>query len=273
VRLYISILFVIAIFSSQSCEAQLLIGPTFGGQISWINVDEKGDKDFYDIKPKWGYHAGFGLSFRVRKRFFLTSSFLYSTKGKSVEGTSNAKADNLLKHNVTYKYIDIPIIYSVDFRAKVGPNTEFKYFVGLGPNISYWLGGKGTLYNTIYSENQIPELEFKIAFNKDENEAEENEMTIKDPNRVQLGLNLAAGIVLEPVPFQKFMFVIRYELGHSYLSNEGDGHFPNTTYKDNLRTRVQGVRASLFYMIDIRTEERKKGKSTIKSENKKRRRK
>ena len=219
------------------------------------------------MKPSWGFHAGLGLSFRVRKRFFLTSSFLYSTKGKVVDGI----ADNLLRHDVVYKFIDIPIIYSVDFKANIGDNNQFKYFFGIGPNISYWLGGKGTLYNTDFHENQVPETEFEIVFGKDENEIGENEMGVKDPNRIQLGLNLAGGLVLEPVPFQKFMFVLRYEFGHSYFSTEGDGHFLNTTYQDDLRSRSQGFRISLFYMADIRTEERKKGKSTIKQERRKRR--
>ena len=256
-------LFIICAFLSFGfCEAQILIGPAIGGQISWVNLEQKEHKSFYRVKPSWGFHAGLGLSFRVRKRFFLTSSFLYSTKGKVVEGI----ADKLLRHEVVYKFIDVPIIYSVDFKGKIGANNEFKYFLGIGPNLSYWLGGKGTLYNTDFHENQFPEMEFTTAFGKDENEIDENEMGVKDPNRMQLGLNLAAGVVLEPVPFQKFMFVIRYEFGHSYFSTEGDGHFQNTTYQDDLRSRSQGFRFSLFYMVDIRTEERKKGKSTIRHE-------
>jgi hypothetical protein len=173
------------------------------------------------------------------------------------------KADKLLRHEVVYKYIDIPILYSVDFKAKLGANTEFKYFLGLGPNISYWLGGKGSLYNTDFNENSIPETNFKITFKKDESEIGDDEMAVKKANRIQLGLNIAAGLVLEPAPYQKFIFLVRYELGHSFLSTENNGLFLNTTYQDDLRTRNQGLRVSLFYMVDIRTEERKKGKSTI----------
>jgi hypothetical protein len=250
---------VIAITCNTRSEAQILIGPVAGGQYSWVSMDDKQTSNFFNIKPKLGYHAGLGLSFRVRKRFFLTSSFLYSTKGKTVEG----KADQLLHHEVVYKYIDVPILYSVDFKAKVGNNYEFKYFLGLGPNISYWLGGKGTLYNTDYNENSVPELNFKIAFRKTESEMGENEMVVNKVNRVQLGLNLAAGLVLEPVPDRKIIFLVRYELGHSFMSTDDNGHFPNTTYQDNLRARNQGIRISLFYMADIRTEDRKKGKSTI----------
>jgi hypothetical protein len=251
--------FAFAIVWSDNVYSQLLIGPTAGGQLSWVSFEEKGNKSYFDMRPHWGYHAGVALSFRVRKRFFLTSSFLYSTKGKSITG----KQDPLLRHEVVYKYIDVPIVYSVDFKAKFGDNYEFKYFLGIGPNISYWLGGKGSLYTSDFHENQAPELDFEIVFDKDENEIADAEMGVEEPNRIQLGLNLAAGITLEPVPYQKFMFIARYELGHSFLSTESNGRFKNTYYQDDLRVRNQGFRLSLFYMIDIRTEERKKGKSTI----------
>jgi hypothetical protein len=267
VNIRITLFLLCVLLTSGELHSQVLVGPVLGGQVSWVSFSQKENKTYFRMKPVIGYHAGLGLSFRVRKRFFLTSSFLYSVKGRQIEG----KKDGLLDHRVTYKYIDIPIVYSVDFRAKLGNNMEFKYFVGVGPNISYWLGGKGTLYNSDFSENQIPELEYKIVFNKDENEVGENEMAVSQPNRVQLGLNLAAGMVVEPAPFQKFIFLLRYELGHSYFSKEKDGYFKDTYYQDDLQSRNQGVRASLIYMVDMRTGDRKKGKSTSRIRQKKKR--
>jgi hypothetical protein len=58
--------------------------------------------------------------------------------------------------------------------------------------------------------------------------------------------------------------LMRYELGHSFLSRTTDGTFIPTYYKDVLRSRNKGLRLSVSYLIDLRTEDRKKGKSTIK---------
>jgi hypothetical protein len=58
------------------------------------------------------------------------------------------------------------------------------------------------------------------------------------------------------------MFSIRYELGHSYLA-KSDGEFANTYFSEPLKSRNQGFRISLAYLYDLKTEERKKGKSTI----------
>ncbi len=242
-------------------SAQILIGPVAGGQYSWTTFDDRDNKQLYKVKPVPGFHAGLGVSFLVRKRFFLHTSFLYSTKGKVIEG----KADRLLANEVRYRYIDIPILYTVDFKGRFGKGKEFKYFLGGGPNLSYWLGGKGTIYNTDLSENGIQSAqEYTIVFDKLPEDTQEGEMAVDDPNRIQLGLNLTAGIVFEPLPFQKFMFNVRYEWGHSFFSRTSAGVFSGTYYTDELRARNHGVRVSLAYFVDLRVEDRKKGKSTIK---------
>jgi hypothetical protein len=57
---------------------------------------------------------------------------------------------------------------------------------------------------------------------------------------------------------------LRYELGHSFFSATSNGIFKGTYYQDELRSRNQGIRLSVAYLVDLRTETRKKGKSTIK---------
>jgi hypothetical protein len=255
---------IVFILYTKLSSAQILIGPVAGGQYSWISFDDKENKDVYRVKPIAGFHAGVGLSFLVRKRFFLHTSFLYSTKGKVIEG----KDDKLLRNEVTYRYIDVPILYTVDFKAKFGKLKEFKYYVGAGPNISYWLGGKGTFYNQDLSEVSVFEPRvYHIAFNKAPDQTAEDEMGIEDPSRIQLGLNLTAGIVFEPFGYQKVKFNVRYELGHSFLSRTSTGIFPGANYQDVLRVRNQGLRLSLAYLIDLKVQDRKKGKSTIRRRN------
>jgi hypothetical protein len=157
----------------------------------------------------------------------------------------------------------MPINYTVDFRGRIGKGKEFKYFLGIGPNISYWLGGKGKLYNSELEENNLGELSYKINFSKSEDgEQMSDEMRVERPNRLQLGLNLMAGIVFEPWHKQRFMFSVRYELGHTYLA-KSDGVFVDTYFYDPLKSRNQGFRISLAYLVDLKTEERKKGKSTL----------
>jgi len=239
-------------------SSQILVGPIAGANYSWTTFANKDLKDSYKTIPTFGFHAGGHLAFKVRNRFFLHTSLLYATKGREIEG----KTDILLKSSERYSYIDMPMSYTVDFKGKLGNNKEFKYFLGIGPNISYLLGAKGTLYNSDFEENNIGEISYNAVFQKDPEHQQQDEMNVEEPNRFQFGLNFVAGMVLEPAPRQRLLFSIRYELGHTYLAKT-DGIFLNTYFQDPLRARNQGFRVSLAYLIDLKTEERKKGKSTI----------
>lgn len=245
--------------------SQILIGPIAGVNYSWTSFGERDDRSDYSVNPVLGYHFGGHIAFKVRKRFFLHTSILYSTKGKVIKG----KLDPLLNNKVQYNYIDVPIVYTIDFKRKLGGGKEFKYFLGIGPNVSYWLGGKGTLYNNDLNENGLPEQDYKIVFKKDVSTLGDDRMNVATPNRFQLGLAFTAGIEFEPSGTNRIMLNVRYELGHSYLSREEDGVFPiSITYTDPLKIRSQGFRISLAYLIDLKVEQRKKGKSTIKRSNK-----
>jgi hypothetical protein len=251
------------LLSTSTATAQLYVGPLAGAQLSWTKFDNRDYYDSYKLKPIWGYHAGVNMSLKVRNRFFLHTSLIYSSKGRKLEG----RQDPLLRDKVTYKYLEVPIIYAVDFKAQLGKGKEFKYYLGAGPTISYWLGGKGKLYNSDLNENaefSAEDLAYTIAFNADRTDAQKNEMNVADPNRIQLGLNIASGLVFEPQPNQRILIMLRYELGHSFLSREGNGTFIPTYYEDILQSRNKGIRLSVSYMIDLRIENRKRGKSNSK---------
>jgi len=269
VRFFGLSIFLTVSFFSQS-HAQLFIGPVAGANFSWTSFDDKDLKDVYNVVPVWGYHAGVQGAFRVRKRFYLNTSLVYSTKGKVLNSADeqSPQHDPFLRNKVTYKFIEMPILYNVDFLGKMG-GKSFKYFLGVGPNLSYWLGGKGELWNVDLEEINYPsenkKLEYKIVFKQDENTLPEDQMNVAEPNRFQLGLNFAAGLDFEPSRNSKMIVMLRYELGGSFLSKTSNGYFITTpSYQDPLRVRNQGFRISVAYLYDLKLEQRKKGKSTIK---------
>lgn len=244
--------------SSLNAFSQILVGPVAGANYSWTSLKDKDVKDVYRVRPVVGFHVGGHLAFKVRKRFFLHTSFLYASKGRELEG----KLDTKLKNSARYNYIDVPISYTVDFKGKIGQSKEFKYFLGIGPNVSYWLNGNGKLFNSDFEENNREELSYKIVFKKAPDDQTPDEMNVEQPNRLQLGLNFVAGMVLEPTERQRIMVSIRYELGHSYLAKT-DGVFQDTYFQDPLQSRNQGFRISIAYLVDLKVEDRKKGKSNI----------
>ena len=262
--------FLIILLSSIKTSAQILVGPVVGGQINWMVFENKDNKEFYKLKPIPSYHAGISLAFRAQKRFFIKTSFLYAQKGKRLESIDNSGTRN----DMTFKYLDIPILYTAEFKAKLGKEKVYKWYFGVGPTISYWLGGKGVLINGDLNENFINppnyDLHYKIVFNKDS--VAVDEMNVREPNRIQLGLNASAGLIFEPYGNHKIMVNVRYSFGQSFLSRNGKGEFglPGILYyQDELRVRSRELVLSLNYFIDLKTDQRKKGKSTLKVNNEK----
>src|SRR5688500_18602653 len=228
-------------------------------------------KDGLKIHPGFGYNVGASVSFRVRKRFFLQTSVLYSRKVKKIEEKQidsfyDADFSNELKLN----YLEMPILYTAEFKGKLGKksNREFKWYLGVGPTVSYWLGGKGVLTDGDLLELNVNSLPYKVTFDKNKEEVKRGEMNVDDANRIQLALNVSTGLILEPVGFNKIMVALRYEFGHSYISPTSDGYFGgfdgDLYYTDELQIRMHTLNLSLQYFIDLKTDQRNKGRSTSK---------
>lgn len=248
-------------------HGQILVGPIAGGQVCFVNFENKDNKDLYRVNPDFGYHAGGSIAFRVRKDFFLQTSVLYSQKGKNLKG----KADSLFRQTTTYRYIEAPILFTKELKLKFGQSRFYKVYLGVGPQVSYWLGGKGVLANSELNENGINPPEYDLPYHvtftgKDPDEVADDEMNVQLPNRIQLGLNFSAGMILEPDRFNRFMISAQFSMGHSFLSDESQGDFglPGVLfYKDDLHTRFHVISLSAAYFIDLQTETKDKGKSTI----------
>ena len=252
-----SLLFALFALFSHSAMAQVLVGPVVGGNYSWATFSDKDLNDTYKTEGVFGYHAGAQISFRVKKRFFLHTSLMYATKGRSLK----SNIEDQFSFSTQYNFIEVPVVYSIDFKVKTANAREFKYFLGIGPNISYWLGGKGEITDGNLLENNIEKLQYKIVFKSAEEEQGNKEMVVTDPNRFQLGLNLAAGLVFEPMPRQRVMLTARYEIGHTYLA-KSNGTVTETYFQDPMKSRNQGFRLSIAYLYDLKTADRNRGKST-----------
>jgi hypothetical protein len=265
------IIFIGIAFTCSEAIAQVLIGPVVGGNVGWPVYKDKEVKDGLDVQPGFGYNAGASLSFRVQKRFFLQTSVLFSRKVKSIkEKRTDSFYDGSFSNELKLNYLEMPILYTAEFKGKLGKksNKEFKWYLGIGPTVSYWLGGKGELVDGDLLEINVNSLSYKVTFDKDKEEVKQGEMNVNDANRIQLALNISAGLILEPVGFNKIMVALRYEFGHSYLSPTSDGNFGGYDgqlyYSDELQLRMQTLNLSLQYFIDLKTDQRKKGRSTSK---------
>jgi hypothetical protein len=274
VRSFLFTTLIVSILGCSDSHAQVLVGPVIGGQLGWVTFKEKENRNLYSSKPGFTFNAGASVSFRMSKTVFLHTTLLYSQKNKNLSGNLDPKFSNKAKLN----FIDMPISFTKEVKMRFGKGKYYNLYFGAGPTVSYWLGGKGTLKNSELNENTINppnyDLPYTITFENNPEEIPLGKLNVTDANRIQLGLNFTAGVVFEPMRAQRFMFTLRYELGHSYFSQNTDGDYGLAGvlfYEDDMQSRPQSAGASLFYFIDLKTEDRKKGKSTSKIKTKRRR--
>ena len=231
---------------------------------SWTHSDDADFRSEYDIKGVPGFNGGAVFSFQLRKRYYLHTELLYATKGRIVTG------DLGLRDEVTYNYIEIPLIYQIHFKGSLGAKSakQFKWYAGIGPNFSYWLGGKGTITHFEITDHDVPEIPYTLRFGErpDELSGESEFVYIRDARRIQVGVNIGGGVVVEPMNNRKIMVDVRFELGHSWLADaeSADYIFPQS-YSSNLQTRNMGLRLSLMYLLQTNTDKkvRNKGKSNV----------
>ena len=260
---FIKILFALVLLVSVDLNAQNTKGPSTrvenlifqygvkgGLQYSWTRLDDPTQQGVMSSHPILGFNVGLVAAFEVKKRYFLHTELLYSTKGKNVLGITDAS----LQNRVIYRYIDLPMLYNIQFKKTLNSATlkQFKWYIGAGPIFSYWLGGSGTVNNSELEENGLPAIDYKLKFGSRGDDLREiNTVYVSDANRLQVGFNLGGGILLEPVSGRKIMVDVRLEIGHSWLGkkNSTDYVLP-ATYKDNLQSSNMGLRLSCAYLFE-----------------------
>lgn len=252
----------ILIGCTEMTYAQIIrVGAKVGPQLSWVSIDDPQYKTVADVRPTAGFHAGFVLAFKVKDRYFLNTEYIYSQKGKNAKG----KLDPDLHDKVVYHHIDIPILFSMHFKGKL-KTRQFKWYINAGPNTSYWLGGKGVIKSGDLIENGFSELKYKIAFGTRPDHNNPDILYIKEANRLQFGMSIGGGLLLEPIGKQKIMIDFRYEIGHTRIGTTQSSQFQvPADYQDSLKGRNKGIRLSLVYLFEFTSDrkERNKGKSTI----------
>jgi len=238
-------------FVNPKVAAQLLIGPKAGARMTWQTYEAFNSEE-YKKEPHFSFAAGVSTIFQVRKRFILQVDILYSRQGKVVKGIT----DPILKNNAVYHYINTPAIYKLDFKQSLW-GRRFKWYVGAGPNVNFWLGGNGKLSAVELLELDIERIEYDLEFAPFPENPEENLLYIEEPNRVQVGLLLSTGLSFDPVPGQSLLIDFRFEYGHSYMS-KSNGIFSDViAYEDDLRARNHGLQISVSYMLNIITKGKK----------------
>jgi len=195
------------------------------------------------------FHAGMVMNVKVSDIFSLQTELLYQENRKHIE--SELLGDWLKER---YRYLSLPALIRVTF-----PMGHNEIYVNAGPNISYWLGGKGEIMHSEVYDFDLETLKYEIIFG---GRTDDYRYVVDSPNRFQLGLDIGMGAVF-PLGAKYLMVDLRFTAGHTNMVKKEVKYLPLSFYEDNLLHSQQVLSLSLAYILNFDFHElNTKGKST-----------
>ena len=228
------------VFLSNRLEAQIFFGFKAGANATKISFDSERYQKFYDTKYIPGFTAGAVFLIENKEKYGLYTEFLYSVKGKSVESHANDFETN----KANYHFLDFPVLFRIKFEER-----KFRWFLQLGPEIGYWLSGKGAF--TVYEPDRDVITTYNYTVNFGERKNTSDYLNVDEANRLQLGLALGGGFLWDLKNGNFVSLDLRYTFGHTFMGGYESGSIPNIGLTDNLEHTNNVASVSVVYYFDI----------------------
>jgi len=143
---------------------------------------------------------------------------------------------------------------SYDFQLR--PDVRSQLFFNIGPNIEYWLNGKGNLgaggdptkYNIVF--DQEPDADFTTNY-------------YNEVNRWLFGIDFGVGMEAPITSTQKVLVEMRFTFGQTNLGkDDSSSTIEILGFQDDLRMNMKTLSVSAAYIFGFDLKESKMGRST-----------
>ena len=259
---------------------QYWFGPKIGvSYIDHVYQDKTYERDSFNVDPNINMQFGLAFSYSATDRYSVYGELVYERIGKSLKDKETD--GEVVKATMTNHFISAPVM----LRITLG-KVPFHYFVNGGPRLSYWVGGNGTHDLRAFEEfppvadeegNALP-VDYTLKFSSD-NAAPDDFTTafVSKPNRLQFGLTLGGGVYFDLASGSRLMLDFRYTWVHSNMAtNSSDdtnlirGSSADLDfYRENLEYYHNIASVGVAYLFGYNSDLKRKGKSTSKESNKK----
>jgi len=227
-----------------------MVGPKAGIQVYGVNYQLKSAREQFDPKLKIGFNAGFQFNIPLIASFNLNPEINYTQKGRKVYVKETGWTLNEIHH-----FIEIPIILNFQREGRIKKLGTFTWFLGMGPNISYFLGGSGSLDTNVGGST-----DYKISFGG--NEGDYEYLTFHSVNKWQWGLDFNIGLISPLKNNKSLVTTLRFTYGHTALGEEDGSSMPILGFTDNLKHSYRVLNLSFAYLFSMDMGLFRKGKST-----------
>ncbi|MGK7392349.1 MAG: outer membrane beta-barrel protein [Candidatus Cyclobacteriaceae bacterium M2_1C_046] len=222
-----------------------------GTQLYTVDFADDSAEMRLDDRFKVGWKIGGTVIFPLAEDFFFGMEGYYSRKGRKY------KFDGTATNNAAYNFIELSSYLRKSYKVSLGEGKlPGFFFFNVGPNIMYWINGRGTLEDAV-------SLDYEIQFSEPVN-SDYSVNYMSDVNRWLFGLDFGAGFSFLTKKNQDVAIELRYTHGQTYLGGENASVISILGFDDDLRGRYRVLHLSVAYLLDLDPQKLRKGKSTIK---------
>jgi hypothetical protein len=253
--LIISIIF----FAYNASAQKFSVGFRAGATMNWAAFSDKDQKDTFSVKPSTGFTIGALVGFPLKNNYSVIIEGGFSQKSRTIVEAG----EDLLKNHSTYKFVDGSLLLRKSYKFQFGKDIPAEWFVNIGPEVSYWLSGKG------YFSVNGPKYPYRIEFDRVP-DGDLKYLYYKDANHLFFALVLGAGLKAPLKKNTSITIELRFVSGHTNLGNNHYQYPPREwyasllNYNDTLKMNLKLISLSVAYTYDFDRIESRKGKSTLK---------
>ncbi len=237
---YLSFCSLLLLIVVHSANGQAFLGVRAGANANKITFNEEVYKEFYDTKFRPGFTGGLVFLIENKEKYGLYTEFLYSQKGKYVVSRRNDYVSNV----ADYQYFDIPILFRVKFNQ-----PKFSWYLMLGPEFNYWLGGQGVF--EVYEPDKDKTTEYAYTINFGETSGSSEYLNVEEANRLQMSFSVGAGFLWKLNNANYLSLDFRFSLGNTYIGGFESSSIPNIALVDNLEYTNNILSVSGVYYVDF----------------------
>lgn len=231
------------------------VGVKAGPLLSRSVIADKFDRKAFSQRNKPGYLGAAFIIFPLKDNYSFESELGFSQRGRKI-----LSQEDTWTNIGTYYFADASMMLRKSFPFTLKKNIPSKWFVNVGPQISYWLGGKGKIG---VNQFQKYELVFKaIPAQPPGTGSDFDKMYIDGANRWLFGVNFGVGFVAPLKRSNKILTELRFTSGHTFYADTNSAGWRTLGFSDNLRSNEKFLSLTAAYIFEFNLQEGKKGKST-----------
>jgi hypothetical protein len=255
-----SLTFFAIVMYQFSLAQNFSLGIKAGVNSTWANFPDSDVRAQFSSGVKLGYTVGGVIEFPLKKRYSFTTEFAYAQKGRKVKFN-----DDTWQNNATYHFMDFSMALRRSYDVHIKKDVQSRLFFNIGPNIEYWMDGKGTVSTDAVSSP------YTVVFNK-QPDANFNFNYVNNVNRWLFGLDVGVGVDANITKTQRLHTELRFTYGHTYLgAKNSSSHVEILGFEDSLQANLKTLSLTVSYMFDFDLKKSKMGRSTKDREIKKKR--